>query len=124
MDDLLGTLMSPAAVGAAGIVMCYCAMSAKASSSVESLPLRLRLRLPGPAAVIGCLTADAAAATSHWCYDQAELAEKVAKIGGEKNAPFISPAICPFYHVKAGEQSCYGQHRSTPSPQLDLPGRF
>ncbi len=59
------------------------------------------------AAVIGNLVADAAAVTSHWVYDQSSLAAHVEKLGGPDKSPFMDP-INPFYHVKVGKQSCYG----------------
>jgi hypothetical protein len=57
--------------------------------------------------VVGGLVGDSAAVTSHWVYDQAVLKKEVDAVGGEANAPFMDP-VNPYYHVKPGSQSCYG----------------
>lgn len=98
-----------ATVAAAGTVaMCaHCALARKDQESMRKAAI---------AAVVGGLTADAAAVTSHWMYDQTELAEKVAELGGEQSAPFIDPPLNKYYHVKAGQQSCCASPGSRTSP--------
>ena len=65
-------------------------------------------RLALEAAILGCFVGDAAAVTSHWVYDQSSLSNHVnGTLGGEQHAPFMEP-INPFYHVRPGKLSCYG----------------
>lgn len=89
-----------AAVAAAGtvVVCCHRTLARQSQDSAHETA--------AAAAVVGGLTADAAAVTSHWVYDQVELAAKIAELGGEDNAPFVDPPINPYYHVKTGQQSC------------------
>ena len=88
------------AVGAAGTVAACCHRTLALQSCKDSA------YEAAAAAVVGGLTADAAAVTSHWVYDQVELATKIAELGGEDKAPFVDPPLNPYYHVNTGQQSC------------------
>ena len=96
MDSLATPAGVAAAVAAAGAVAVCTRCTLGGSGGVSSRAEQ---------AVVGGLCGDAAAVTSHWCYDQEELAATIKKAGGEQNAPFIDP-INAYYHVEPGQLSC------------------
>jgi hypothetical protein len=92
---------------AAGVGVGVDAARAATDTSVSTSVSAEQAVAAAKAAVLGNLVGDAAAVTSHWVYDQNTLAAHVAKLGGADNAPFMDP-INPFYHVRPGQLSCYG----------------
>ncbi|KAK3087979.1 hypothetical protein FSP39_013035 [Pinctada imbricata] len=57
------------------------------------------------AAVIGALVADAAAQPLHWNYKTDKLD---AMLEGKEEVVFWEPSANPFYRIKTGKLSCYG----------------
>mmetsp|Transcript_11684 Transcript_11684/g.17963 ORF Transcript_11684/g.17963 Transcript_11684/m.17963 type:complete len:304 (-) Transcript_11684:365-1276(-) len=58
------------------------------------------------AALIGAITSDAAAQTSHWNYQRDAFHNVLGDAGRMDNPEFFS--LNPFYSVPVGGQSCYG----------------
>jgi len=66
-----------------------------------------RRRARAQAALVGAVTGDAAAQTSHWNYDRGAFHTKLTKAGRLDNPEFFSSNS--FYVVPVGGQSCYGE---------------
>ncbi|KAJ0059008.1 hypothetical protein NL108_003373, partial [Boleophthalmus pectinirostris] len=56
-------------------------------------------------AIVGAAVADAAAQPLHWVYDLQKLQSVLAQ---DPNPEFRAESSNPFYRVKTGQQSCYG----------------
>jgi len=65
-----------------------------------------RRRARAQAALLGAVTGDAAAQTSHWNYDHGAFHTKLTEAGRLDNPEFFSSNS--FYVVPVGGQSCYG----------------
>lgn len=78
---------------------------ARAHEALHDSPAALR----GFAALVGAITADAAAAPCHWVYDKQKLAEAV----GSADPAFFSGKPNPFYNIPIGANTCYGDQLTT-----------
>ncbi|KAH9507249.1 hypothetical protein Btru_056716 [Bulinus truncatus] len=67
----------------------------------ELTPLQLRK----VAAIVGACVADAAAQPLHWVYDDAAMQ---AAIKDREDIEFMEPAANPYYRIKLGRNTCYG----------------
>lgn len=77
-------------------------MAAEILTRLKALP---PLQQRKAAAILGALVADAAAAPLHWIYDQSKV--KSLTQGGE-NVTFYPTSECPYYKIKTGRLSAYG----------------
>lgn len=78
---------------------------ARAYEALHESPAALR----GFAALLGAITADAAAAPCHWVYDK----QKLAGIVGSADAAFFKGKPNPFYNIPIGANTCYGDQLTT-----------